>query len=269
MNISIVGAGRVAQNLAIAVVRSGHRLVSIHNRSAGRAAKVARLVRGMGCIPTVFSMEGDGDGWLQIPEETECSIFCVADDALASVIEKVRPSRDLLCLHTAGSLSMSLWEGRAERYGVLYPLQTFSEIEIGTAVNFNELPLFVEASDEDALEQIEELARSLSERIYHLNSEQRKWLHVSAVFGCNFVNALYGVAEECLGEIGLPLSVLHGLIDETVAKVHRLSPRDAQTGPAQRKDRGVVTAQLELLADKPKLQELYRVMSERIMSEKL
>ena len=268
MDVSIIGAGRVAGNLAQALVRAGHRLRSVHNRDVQKAERVVQLAiadsrPAGGDLPRALSIVDE------IPEETECAIFCIADDALADVIEGQSLRADLLCLHTAGSLSIDIWRGRATEYGVLYPLQTFSEATQEIAVCFKELPLFIEASDETQLERVEQLALSLSSQVYRLNSEQRRWLHVSAVFGCNFVNSLYGAAAECLQEIGLPLSVLYGLIDETAQKVHRLSPREAQTGPASRKDRGVVTKQMELLREKPELQEVYRMLSERIMGEKL
>lgn len=42
-----------------------------------------------------------------------------------------------LFVHTAGSMSMDLWKGLVKRYGVLYPMQTFSKQR---EVDFNTVP---------------------------------------------------------------------------------------------------------------------------------
>lgn len=264
MKISIVGAGRVAQNLAIALVKGGHEVVSVRDRTIARAEKLAALLR-----ETAGVMVAVSDDLREVEECVECAIFSIADDALNGVIGDFRAGRDLLCLHTAGSVNMNVWEGCTEHCGVLYPLQTFSEVGEAGAVDFGKLPLFVEASGSGELEKVERLARSLSSEVFKLSSEERRWLHVSAVFGCNFVNALYGAAEDCLKSIGLPLSVLYGLIDETAAKVHRMGPREAQTGPAVRGDTRVMEGQMRLLEGKPELREVYELLSRRIRNEML
>ena len=97
-----------------------------------------------------------------------------------------------------------------------------------------------------------------------LSSHDRKYLHLSAVFACNFVNHCYEIAAEILHQHDIPFEVLQPLIDETARKIHMLSPRVAQTGPAVRYDKNVIEAQLNLLADSPLWQEIYERMSESI-----
>lgn len=73
---------------------------------------------------------------------------------------------------------MSLFEGMALHFGVLYPMQTFSKSKL---LNFNEIPCFVEGNDDFAFETVNSLAGGISSKVYLLNSEARKHLHLAAV----------------------------------------------------------------------------------------
>lgn len=54
------------------------------------------------------------------------------------------------------------------------------------------------------------------------------------------------------------------LTDETARKVHDLSPREAQTGPAIRYDTNVIEAQMELMKDMPEAKKLYEELAKSI-----
>ena len=155
-------------------------------------------------------------------------------------------------------MPMSLWEGLASRYGVFYPMQTFSKER---EADFSEISIFIEANSDSALSLLQQLARSISPKIYHLTTEERKYLHLAAVFACNFVNHCYALSADILAQHGLPFDVMLPLIDETARKVHELSPQQAQTGPAVRCDQNVMDMQAALLADQPLMEELYRKLS--------
>ena len=164
-------------------------------------------------------------------------------------------------LHTAGSMPMSVFKGMAQHYGVLYPMQTFSKQR---EVDFSIIPCFVEANDEFAQKQIEGMAREISGRVYQLSSEDRKYLHLSAVFACNFANHCYAISQELLEEHGIPFDVMLPLINETAAKVHEMKPKDAQTGPAVRYDENVIDKQSKLLENHPHFKKVYDSMSKSI-----
>ncbi len=140
-------------------------------------------------------------------------------------------------------------------------MQTFSKQR---SVNFREIPSFVEANDDYAMSQIEGMARQLSGKVYRLSSSDRKYLHLSAVFACNFANHCYALAEKMLGDHGIPFDVMLPLIDETARKVHSMSPKEAQTGPAVRYDENVIAKQLSLLNDDAMAREIYELMSRSI-----
>ena len=200
----------------------------------------------------------------ELPQDADVYIIAVKDSALQEVISKVTKGREgQLFLHTAGSMPLSVFEGYADNAGVLYPMQTFS---MDREVDFREIPLFIEASDAASLQQIRALADSISQHVYELSTADRKYLHLAAVFACNFANHCYTLAADVLQKKGLPFDVMLPLVDETARKVHELHPTEAQTGPAVRGDQNVMQAQAALLDGKAK--EIYELLSQSIQEHK-
>ena len=167
---------------------------------------------------------------------------------------------DAIILHTAGSIPMSvLHECGAKKYGVLYPMQTVSKNNV---VPLDDVTTFIEGCDEAVAAQVEALARTISNKVVYATSEQRSYLHVAAVFACNFSNAVYNMAAELLEKHGLPFEAMLPLIDEAARKVHRMSPTQAQTGPARRGDENVMKAHKAMLDDE--LAAIYSLLSDYI-----
>lgn len=189
--------------------------------------------------------------------EAELYVVAVADDALESVVIRMRRLTDGPIVHTAGSKPATLADG------VLYPMQTFTK---GRVVDFATVHFFVEASSPSISALVHEVATSVAApgHVHELDSEGRRRLHLSAVFACNFSNHCCALAEELLRPLGLTFEVLLPLMDETVAKLHQLSPREAQTGPAVRFDQSVMAAHHNLLASVPRLQVIYDMLSASI-----
>jgi predicted short-subunit dehydrogenase-like oxidoreductase (DUF2520 family) len=187
-------------------------------------------------------------------------IFSVKDAVLSGVLKKF-PRFSGLWVHTAGSLPLTIFAGYSQRYGVFYPLQTFSK---NREVHFENIPLFIEANNQGDEEILEAIASTLTEKVICLSSEKRKFLHLAAVFACNFTNHLYVQAAEIMEEQGLSPDLLFPLIRETAEKIKDLPPREAQTGPAVRYDENVIQAHLELLDKDIEKQNLYRTISRSI-----
>ena len=235
MEIALIGRGRVATHMGKALLKAGHQLTSVNSRTLA-----------------------------ELPQDADVYIIAVKDSALQEVISKVTKGREgQLFLHTAGSMPLSVFEGYADNAGVLYPMQTFS---MDREVDFREIPLFIEASDAASLQQIRALADSISQHVYELSTADRKYLHLAAVFACNFANHCYTLAADVLQKKGLPFDVMLPLVDETARKVHELHPTEAQTGPAVRGDQNVMQAQAALLDGKAK--EIYELLSQSIQEHK-
>jgi len=197
-----------------------------------------------------------------LPLEADVFVVAVKDAALTDVLRAATKGReDQLFVHTAGSMPMNLFAGLTAHYGVFYPMQTFSKERL---VDFNEISVFLETNDAASMERLKMLAATLTPHVYELDSEGRKHLHLAAVFACNFVNHCYALSAEVLKAKGLPFSVMLPLVDETAQKVHELSPKDAQTGPAVRGDQNVMQMQAGMLADIPAVKQIYEALSNDI-----
>ena len=251
MKVVIVGAGNLATNLTVALQAAGHTILQVFSRTARSAQLLAERVG----VPAVTS-------WSDLSQDADIYILSITDSALPTIDYNVFPPQALV-VHTAGSIPMDVIQ--TPRRGVLYPMQTFSKQRI---VDFAEIPLFVEASTEDDTQFLYDFAHTINNKVYRLSSADRLYLHLAAVFCSNFVNHCYAISEDILREHGhLPFSVMLPLIDEVAAKVHQVSPHDAQTGPAIRHDEQVISHHRALLADQPQLQEIYTVMSKHIAND--
>ena len=251
MKTILIGAGNLATNLGKALQSVGIDIPQVYSRTMESASALAQIV-GAEAVDDIARVRDDADVY----------VLSVKDSALESLVVALSPGKeDKLFLHTAGSMPLDIFRGRAKRYGVLYPMQTFSKSK---EVDFSEIPCFVEANDDEAMVQIEALAHRLSRKVYQLSSADRKYLHLSAVLACNFVNHCFAISQDLLESHGIPFDVMLPLIDETVGKVHQLKPLDAQTGPAVRFDENVIGAQSRLLEENPLWKEIYDSMSRDI-----
>lgn len=251
MKVVWVGAGNLATRLGIALKEAGHETIQVYSRTMESASVLAGQ---LGC-PATDKVE-------TIDTIADVYIFSVKDSALESLVGQIAPRvGSALCLHTAGSMPADVFSGKARRFGVLYPMQTFSRVR---EVNFREIPCFVEASDAETLAAIRALACSVSDSVEEMAADQRAYLHVAAVFACNFANHCYALAADILSAQGIPFDVMLPLIDETARKVHALPPHEAQTGPAVRYDENVMGRHVRMLGDDRSLKEIYEMMSRSI-----
>ncbi|PTD14959.1 Rossmann-like and DUF2520 domain-containing protein [Flavobacterium columnare] len=192
-------------------------------------------------------------------KEADVYILSVTDTAIPLLAEKI-PFQNKLIIHTSGTVNIQALPATS-RKGVFYPLQTFSK---NKAINFNKIPICIEAeSDQDYL-LLEKIAQSISNQVLKINSDQRKSLHVSAVFVCNFVNHLYQIGHEICTEHEVPFEILHPLIEETANKIKQLNPKDAQTGPAKRKDSITINEHLYFLQNDTH-KEIYKLLTKSII----
>lgn len=249
--VVLVGAGNVATHLGMALQKAGYEIVQVFSRTEHSASVLA------GKLGTEYTVSME-----TLRPDADLYIVSVKDAVLQSLLPSVVKGREeALFVHTAGSMPMSVWKGIAIRYGVLYPMQTFSKQR---PVDFGTVSFFVEANEPDDLETLKQMASSLGAKVYEASSEQRMSLHVAAVFACNFANHMYALSAKLLDKYGMPFEAMLPLIEETADKVHLLSPWEAQTGPAIRRDGNVMDKHLDLLADEPILQDLYKKISKSI-----
>ncbi len=244
--IVLFGTGNVAIHLFEAFRDSPNfRIVQVYNHDLKSLRQFEAMVNTTSNLSEII----DADIYL----------LALKDDVLEDFSNKMKDSGALV-VHTSGAVGMSVLK-KFKRSGVFYPLQTFSK---NKKVDFSQIPICIEAISNSDKELLKSLASEISSKVFEISSEQRKSLHVAAVFVSNFVNLLYSEGEIICKQNKVPFSILHPLIQETASKILNISPTEAQTGPAKRKDQQVINAHLELL--KHDQQEIYSLLTKSIQN---
>ncbi len=249
-NVVIIGAGNLATQLALALHEKNIGIRQIYSRTKESAEELAQKVNA----PYTTELS-------KLDKDADLYVIAVKDSAIQEVLENLQLDENRVIVHTAGSVDMQVFEGFSQNYGVFYPLQTFSKVR---KVDFSNIPICIEASHPTILVKLEDLAGRLSGTIRQINSEERKTLHLAAVFANNFVNHFYAIGAELLHEHKMSFDLLKPLIQETAAKIESLRPLEAQTGPAKRNDQTVIQTQLKMLHNQPEYQKIYSFVSESI-----
>jgi predicted short-subunit dehydrogenase-like oxidoreductase (DUF2520 family) len=244
---SIIGSGNVAQHLIKAFSKSTEiELVQVFSR---QKESVSHLL----------DLDKITDDFNNL-KEADLYIIAVSDDAISDVSKQI-PFENRLVVHTSGSVSLNSLDNK-NRKGVFYPLQTFTK---NKDVDFKIIPICLESENESDFQLLEKVAQSISDKVFAISSEQRKALHVAAVFVNNFVNHLYQIGNAICTENQVPFEILKPLIQETTEKVMTLSPKDAQTGPAKRNDTETINAHLSFLADENQ-KNIYKILTQSIQN---
>jgi predicted short-subunit dehydrogenase-like oxidoreductase (DUF2520 family) len=248
MKVVIIGSGNVAAVMGASSVYAGHRVIQVIAR---REEAVAPLAREWNC--------GYATRWEDIDRGAELYIVALSDRALMELGQRLSLAGKLV-VHTAGAVSVAVLADVSARCGVLYPLQSLRK-EIRPIPEF---PLLIDALRPDDLPLIDGFARSLARQVERADDETRLKCHVAAVLVNNFTNYLYTLAEDFCHKEGIDFTLLLPIIRETAARLEKFNPRDVQTGPAVRGDRGTIERHLEVLAKYDNIKELYRMFTDQI-----
>lgn len=244
MKIVIIGSGNVAYHLAKAFTQNQIPIVQIFGRNEKSLKEI--------------SLETNIPYSTEVLEEADLYIISVKDDAIAEVSGMIK-NKNALVAHTSGSTSKSVLEGNY-RKASFYPLQTFSKSK---AIEYSEIPFFIDSDKEEDKKTLFTLAQKISKKVMLVDDEKRKYIHLTAVFACNFVNHLFAQAQEITDGQKIPFEYFLPLIKETVDKINYLSPKEAQTGPAIRNDKKILKLHEELI-DNEEQKQIYKVFNHSI-----
>lgn len=249
IKISLIGSGNVAQHLINAFTKNEHiELVQVFSR---KKTSLENILSTDKIITDLSDLK-----------EADLYIIAVTDDAISEVSEKL-PFENRLVVHTSGTSSIEILNSKNRR-GVFYPLQTFSKDK---KVDFSIIPICLEAASQNDYLILQTVAQNISNAVFPIVSEQRKALHVSAVFVNNFTNHLYQIGQEICIEHQVPFEILKPLIQETAEKIKFINPNEAQTGPAKRNDTNTIDAHLDYLTDENQ-KKIYKILTQSIQNGK-
>ena len=244
METVIIGSGNVAYHLAKAFIKYGISVKQIFGRNENDLKSIFDENK------IAYSTENLADA--------DFYLICVSDSSVAKVSKLIKKGNCLVA-HTSGSLPVDILEGNY-RKASFYPLQTFSKSK---DLDYSKIPFFIEAENDSDNEFLKNIAMKISKKVMDSDYEKRKYIHLTAVFSCNFVNHLFARAKEISDSQDIPFEFFLPLIDETVEKIHHLNPKDAQTGPAVRNDQRVLELHKKLISDSQQL-KIYQTLNESI-----
>jgi predicted short-subunit dehydrogenase-like oxidoreductase (DUF2520 family) len=249
IQITLIGSGNVAQHLIKAFAKN--ELVEIVQVYSRKKETLASLI-------DFDKIVNDFDEL----KEADLYIIAVSDKAISEVSKQL-PFQNRIVVHTSGAASLDVLDPK-NRKGVFYPLQTFSK---NKEIDFSTVPICLEAENTFDFRILETLAKNISNAVFAINSDQRKALHVAAVFVNNFTNHLYQIGQEICEEHQVPFEVLKPLIQETAQKINTLNPVDAQTGPAKRHDSTTIEAHLQYLTNENQ-KNIYKLITQSIQDDR-
>ena len=251
IKVSIIGSGNVAQHLIVALQNS------IINGAEMDLIQV--YTRQKSTLSHLLDFNKITDDWKTLAE-ADLFIIAVSDEAISTVSEQI-PYKNKLVVHTSGGISLEAIASN-NRKGVFYPLQTFTK---NNAVDFKIIPICIESQNASDYQLLQNVAQAISDSVFAINSEQRKALHVAAVFVNNFTNHLYKIGNDICIENNVPFEILKPLIQETAEKITQLSPNESQTGPAIRNDIETINTHLSFLSDENQ-KNIYNILTQSIQN---
>jgi predicted short-subunit dehydrogenase-like oxidoreductase (DUF2520 family) len=252
MKAAMLGSGKVATAMGLHLAKNIE-FVEVFSPNSNNATTLANKLNADVCS----KLE-------ELTSQADVYILAVKDDALEALAQKLR-LRNKLVVHTSGSAKMEILNPISNSIGVLYPLQSIPsnfDTNKWSAVN-----LCIEASDEQSLLTLKEIANLLSPNLHIINSTQRLNLHLAAVFANNFVNHLLHITQNLVCENKVDSALLNTLIRETIENAIQFGAEKCQTGPAIRKDKKTLEKHLQLLDNKPLEKEIYALLSQSIQKD--
>jgi predicted short-subunit dehydrogenase-like oxidoreductase (DUF2520 family) len=252
--ITIIGTGNVARMLGNALYESGHEIKEVAGRNT---EKVLSLATELGAKAAI-------EGISKINEFSTVYLIAVTDDSIEEVV-RAMPEVHGLVVHTSGSVGSRIIMSKYFKWGVFYPLQTFTP---GRNLDFNKIPFVVSGATRAIEAQLKELAASVGSKAHLLGDEDRRHLHLAAVMVNNFGNHLLTLAGDYLKARHLDDKLLDALALETVNKAIVKGAPHSQTGPAKRGDSGTIEQHVTMLRDQSQhqLADLYEKFSECIQN---
>jgi predicted short-subunit dehydrogenase-like oxidoreductase (DUF2520 family) len=255
MNISFIGSGNLAWHLAPSLDNAGYAVREVYSRNPKHAeALVERLYQGDVKATLDFSTSS-----------SSLFILAVSDDVIQEIAQEIILPDDAILVHTSGSQPLSvLGYAASPNTGVFYPLQTFSKSK---KVDFKEIPIFIESESPEVSKILSKVAKVISNKVIQISSDDRKALHIAAVFASNFTNHMLTISKEILSASKLDFEILKPLIVETINKSISIGPEAAQTGPAKRGDLEILDKHIEFLQQDKTVAEIYQIISQHIIDK--
>ena len=244
IKVVLIGAGNLAMNFQkIFDISSGVDLIQWYNR---KLKKIRSFENKISITDKISDLK-----------PADIYLIAISDDAIAKISEKIKTSA--LVVHCSGSVAIDELLCNSKK-GVLYPIQTFSNMPLAT---FNKLPFIIETENKNDFELLQDLVLKIGGKPIEMNSQKRSYIHLIAVMINNFGNHLIELGENIAQRQDIAFAIFHPIIEETHKNAIEIGARNSQTGPAKRKDNKTINRHLDLLSDE-EIKKIYLGLTDSI-----
>lgn len=255
LKIAIVGSGRLAATLGLALKRAGYPVTEIVCRarpaSLRRARKLARNLQA-----TVVTNEN-----LRIT--ADIIWFCVPDGKINQAAKEIRESanwKNRLAFHSSGALASDEL-GPLRKSGAalasVHPLMTFVE---GSRPKLKGVPFALEG-DHAAIKAARELVRRLGGEPFTIRKHEKVLYHAWGTFASPLLISLLATTEQVARASGIEIrntrKKMLPILKQTLANYAALGPAQAFSGPIVRGDAEILRQHLRSLRKIPQAGDVY------------
>ncbi|HEY0297609.1 MAG TPA: DUF2520 domain-containing protein [Arachidicoccus sp.] len=250
MKITIIGTGNVATVLGKTFLHNGHTILQVAGRREAAAKELSDTLK----CPYSLNVG-------ELNQNSDLYIITVSDSVIAQIVNEIIIPQESIIVHTAGGVSINVFQGKFPNYGVLYPLQSLRKEND----SLPEIPFFIDGNNEATKNTLYNFTKLLYDKVSFSSDEQRLKLHVAAVLTANFSNFLYCLAHDFCENENIDFKNLIPLMQEGVNRLQQFNPAEMQTGPAIRKDESTITKHLNILNSYPETKSVYQFLSQSIV----
>lgn len=257
-NITIIGAGALGTNLALALYQQNYTIKGIFNRTVVKAQRLAEQVKA----------EYTGKFPQSTVELGDIIFLCVPDDQLKIVthqfVEKFENLEGKYFVHCSGARGASEIKDLKTKNAFIasfHPIQTFvSETRPKIFKNTN-ISL---QGDEPVVKKLVGIADSLQAAPFIVSEEDKLLLHIAAVFACNYMVTVSQAAVQTIRQTSDPKNItldkILPLMIQTLNNIQEIGPEKSLSGPLKRGDTQTIEAHFNALKNQPDLISLYKAL---------
>jgi predicted short-subunit dehydrogenase-like oxidoreductase (DUF2520 family) len=249
--ISIIGAGRLGNALAIALTSNGYAVVALAARRAAHARKAISLSG----LPSQTLALG-AEQLEQLPP-SDLVLITTPDDVIEGIARNFAQLRRTArhrgtFLHTSGALSSAVLAplaGRGFHTGSLHPLVSVSEPSAGAEALHG--AFYCVEGDSVAVRFANSIVHDLNGTAFTIKPESKALYHAAAVMASPHLVALFDLATEMLVVCGIQpkrvREILLPLVESTLRNLKNTDPKRALTGTFARGDLATVARHLKAM----------------------
>jgi predicted short-subunit dehydrogenase-like oxidoreductase (DUF2520 family) len=243
--IAIIGAGKIANSICAALLKSGYRVSAVISKKKSSAEIFAEK----------FKIGFSSDNLQSLTGKTKIFFLTVPDNVIektAGELSKLDLDfKNSLFIHVSGALNInelkSLKKKKAHT-GSFHIMQTFPSQEI---VEIKNCPVSVEAEEKRVKDFFNKLASDLKLKPFYLESDKKIYYHLAGVFASNFLAGNIFSAEKLFSLTKSKqkdfFSVINSTINSTLGNIIKEGPAKALSGPVERGDYETIEKHLKAL----------------------